>query len=154
MLTGYYGLNPDSIHIPSLNLSASVTSGRMNRDGTLTVPTSGDSAVWYSNSSKPGAIGNAVIAAHFDDLTGPALFFDLQLMMIGDKVIIEGDNGDSFTFEVVSIESYPRTAAPIPQIFGFSTKPQLNLITCHGSFNRKLGTHDERLVVYTKLANP
>lgn len=150
----YSVLTPTSIHIPSLNISATVESAGFNKEGNLATPSSGDVAVWYTNSSKPGAIGNAVIAGHVDDLRGPALFFELQHLLIGDKVIVEGKRNNSVTFEVISIESYPRNSAPISQIFGFSSKPQLNLITCHGVFDRKLGTHEKRLVVYTKLAEP
>ena len=152
MAEGNFGIVPTSIHIPSLNLSAFVESSGLNQDGELPVPLTGESAVWYSNTSKPGAIGNSVIAGHVDDFSGPALFFDLQHLLIGDEIIIEGEGGYTFTFEVVSIESYPRNSAPISHIFGFSSKPQLNLITCHGVFDQKLGTHEERLVVYTTLA--
>ncbi len=122
-----------------------------NQEGDLELPSTSDSAVWYTNTSKPGAIGNAVIAGHVDDLTGPAIFYELHELLIGDHIIVEGENGDSYVFEVAAIESYPRNAAPISEIFGSASEPKLNLITCHGVFNQKLKTHEERLVIYTKL---
>ncbi|WP_158282128.1 class F sortase [Salipaludibacillus keqinensis] len=145
------GFIPTAIHIPSLDISTSVLPSGISNEGEFEVPSTGDTTVWFTNSFKPGANGNAVIAGHVDDFTGPAIFFTLKHASIGDLVIVEGEKNESFTFQVVSIESYPRRSAPIQQIFGYSSKPKLNLITCHGAYNRNKRTHEERLVIYTEL---
>ncbi|MEK1829335.1 class F sortase [Priestia megaterium] len=59
--------------------------------------------------------------------------------------------GTTLTFDVKRIKSYPRDKAPLNEIFGYSNKRNLNLITCTGTFDRAEGTHQERLVVYTEL---
>ncbi len=54
-------------------------------------------------------------------------------------------------FQVTSIESYLTSEAPLDKIFGDTDQSLLKLITCTGKYNRKLGTHEKRLVVYTRL---
>ncbi|MCE7793730.1 class F sortase [Salipaludibacillus sp. CUR1] len=145
------GVTPVLIHIPKFNLSVTVESCSLKKDGSLELPESGDVAGWFTNSSKPGASGNAVIAGHVDDFTGPAAFFPLKNLVAGDEIIVESADSQTLVFQVTDLKAYPRENAPIQQIFGYSSKPRLNLITCHGLFNRDLKTHEERLVIFTDL---
>lgn len=91
------------------------------------------------------------MAGHIDSLTGPAVFYKLDQLKKGDEVVVRDASGNSLTFVVIRSEKYPRKAAPIEEIFGFSYGSRLNLITCTGEFNRKAKTHEERLVVFTEL---
>ncbi|MCR6110239.1 class F sortase [Bacillus sp. A301a_S52] len=145
------GIEPAMIQIPTLGISAEVVTCHMNKDGSLQVPERGDVAGWMTNSPMPGDKGNAVIAGHVDDYTGPAIFFSLKKLVQGDEIVITSAYGSTLTFEVEKIEVYPNHYAPIDTIFGYASTPKLNLITCHGLFDRKRKTHEERLVVYTEL---
>ncbi|UTR14226.1 class F sortase [Salipaludibacillus sp. LMS25] len=148
---GDNGIQPVMIQIPKLGITAEVIPCHLNKDGSMEVPERGELAGWMTNSSMPGAKGNAVIAGHVDDFTGPAVFFTLKNLEQGDDIVIKSEYGSTLTFEVTKIEVYPNNHAPIDTIFGYASRPKLNLVTCHGLFDRKRKTHEERLVVYTEL---
>ena len=145
------GIDPKVIEIPSLDVKATIEEvGRLD-NGQMGVPQDPDQAGWFSPGTKPGGRGNAVIAGHVDSKTGPAVFYELDKMEIGDEVLVHGEDGEIVRFAVVKKIAYPRTDAPVDTIFGFTYGSGLNLITCTGSWNRKAKTHDDRLVVYTEL---
>lgn len=145
------GIEPRTIEIPSLGVKATIEEvGRLD-NGQMGVPKDPDQAGWFSPGTKPGGRGSAVIAGHVDSKTGPAVFYELDKMEIGDEVLIHGEDGKTLRFAVVKKVAYPRTDAPVDTIFGFTYGSGLNLITCTGSWDRKAKTHDDRLVVYTEL---
>lgn len=145
------GIEPTVIEIPSLNVKATIEEvGRLD-NGQMGVPKDPNQAGWFSPGTKPGGRGSAVIAGHVDSKTGPAVFYELDKMKIGDEVFIHGKDGQIARFAVVKKVTYPRTDAPVDEIFGFMYGSGLNLITCTGSWDRKAKTHDDRLVVYTEL---
>lgn len=145
------GIEPKVIEIPSLDVKAPIEEvGRLD-NGQMGVPQDPDQAGWFSPGTKPGGRGSAVIAGHVDSKTGPAIFYELDKMKIGDEVLIHGEDGEMLRFAVVKKVAYPRTDAPVDEIFGFTYGSGLNLITCTGSWDRKAKTHDDRLVVYTEL---
>ncbi|WP_183163962.1 class F sortase [Alteribacter keqinensis] len=144
------GIEPASIEIPSLNITADIESLGLTETGGMDVPDDGKTVGWYNRGAKPGARGNAVLAGHVDDYTGPAVFFDLKDLNVGDEVIVYGKD-EILVFEVKMMESYPYENAPLKQIFGYTNSQRLNLITCTGEFDREQRTHRERLVVYTEL---
>ncbi|GAJ99978.1 class F sortase [Geomicrobium sp. JCM 19055] len=78
-------------------------------------------------------------------------FFDLDELEEGDSILVAGEDGEELEYVVERLESYPFDDSPVDEIFGSSDTKQLNLITCAGIFDRDVGTHDERLVVYTSL---
>ncbi|QKS70108.1 sortase [Paenalkalicoccus suaedae] len=147
------GITPTKIEIPAINVDAVVDGVGLEPDGAMSVPDDGDTVGWFNRGAKPGAQGNSVLAGHVDDLTGPAIFFDLKDLEAGDEIIITGENGDVLTFQVMGKESYPYDDAPIDLVFGGTSSRNLNLITCTGEFDRNVGTHRERLVVFTELVD-
>ena len=144
-------IEPTRLIIPAINVDAEVDGYGINETGGMAVPEDGESVGWYNLGAKPGGMGNAVIAGHVDDYNGPAVFFYLKNLQIGDEVMVEGANGETLTFLVTRLESYPYDDAPLREIFGPSSSQRLNLITCTGTFNRATQTHAERLVVFTEL---
>ena len=144
-------IEPTRLIIPALNVDAEVDGYGLNETGAMAVPEDGETVGWYKLGAKPGGMGNAVIAGHVDDYAGPAVFFHLKNLQIGDEVMVEGANGETLTFLVTRLESYPYDNAPLREIFGPSSERRLNLITCTGTYNRSTQTHAERLVVYTEL---
>lgn len=145
------GIEPQVIEIPSLDVKATIEEvGRLD-NGQMGVPQNPDQAGWFSPGTKPGSRGSAVIAGHVDSKTGPSVFYDLDKMEVGDEVLIHGKDDETLRFVVVKKQAYPRTDAPVEDIFGFTYGSGLNLITCTGTWDRKAKTHDDRLVVYTEL---
>lgn len=145
------GIEPTVIEIPALDVKATIEEVGRLENGQMGVPKDPDQAGWFSPGTKPGGRGSAVIAGHVDSKTGPAVFYELDKMEIGDEVLIHSEDGEIVRFAVVKKVAYPRTDAPVDAIFGFTYGSGLNLITCTGSWDRKAKTHDDRLVVYTEL---
>lgn len=147
------GMVPEQISIPSIGLKAVVQPTGVLDNGEMGVPDDVDEAGWFEPGFKAGAKGHAVLAGHVDSLTGPAIFYELDTMKIGDMIELAGADGRTMTFKVKDISSYETDSAPIEEIFGKSDKRMLNLITCTGDFNRDIGSHEERLVVSAELVS-
>ncbi|MGD6776872.1 MULTISPECIES: class F sortase [Bacillaceae] len=150
MVTAPQGIIPTRLTIPAINVDANINSYGLDESGAMAVPEDGETVAWFEPGTKPGAKGNAVLAAHVDDYTGPAIFFYLKDLEIGDEVLV-ADGDQTLTFVVTGKEAYPYNEAPIRTIFGPSNNQQLNLITCTGLYDRKTNNHQERLVIYTEL---
>lgn len=145
------GIVPASIEIPAIKVNTKIENVGTLSDGRMDVPKNPDNVGWYEPGTLPGAPGNAVLAGHVDDLTSPAVFYDLHKLKKGDKIIVKNQNGDPLTFEVYDQKTFPRLDAPIEDIFGFSYASTLNLITCSGDYDAETTERAERTVIYTKL---
>ncbi|RKP54485.1 class F sortase [Cohnella endophytica] len=141
---------PNTILIPSVNIKSRVDPVGVLRNGQMDVPRSPE-RVGVLRTVKPGQIGNAVIAGHVDNYTGPAVFYGLKKLKPGHPVIISNSAGNYLVFSVVSVEAYNTADAPIARIFGKTDEARLNLITCTGKFDRKKKEHLKRLIVFTRL---
>lgn len=115
------------------------------------VPSNYTDVAWYEGGPTPGTPGNAVIAGHLDSTTGPAVFYRLEDLKPGDEIITTTADGLEFRFVVTASETYDVADAPLERIFGNAIRPQLNLITCDGAFDRSIRQYDKRLVVFTEL---
>ncbi|MDR7071226.1 class F sortase [Fictibacillus barbaricus] len=144
---------PKTIEIPAIHVKAPIEQVGTLKNGQMGVPEDFNAVGWYKDGSMPGERGSAVMAGHVDSKTGPAVFYKLEDLKKGDRIMITDEDDKQLTFEVVRIEAYPRKSAPLDKVFGFSYRKKLNLITCTGNFNRDVGTHEKRLVVYTELVN-
>ncbi|MCF6138602.1 class F sortase [Pseudalkalibacillus berkeleyi] len=145
------GIVPVSIEIPSINVKTKVEHVGTLDDGRMDVPKDADNVGWYKPGTLPGAQGNSVIAGHVDDLTSPAVFYDLHKLKDGDKIIVKGKSGETLTFKVNQSKVYPRQDSPIENIFGYTYRSALNLITCTGDYDPKTTERAERLVVTAEL---
>lgn len=145
------GIKPTTISIPSIKVEANIEDVGLLDNGQMGVPEDFNQVGWFKEGIMPGEQGNAVLAGHVDSKTGPAIFYRLDQLSVGDEVTVQDENGKTLTFVVYDKKSFETETAPVQKIFGFSYRSQLNLITCTGSFNREKGTHEERLVVYTVL---
>ncbi|WNB91379.1 class F sortase [Bacillus sp. NEB1478] len=144
---------PKMIEIPAIHVKATIEQVGTLKNGQMGVPEDFNSVGWYKEGSMPGDRGSAVMAGHVDSKTGPAVFYKLEDLKKGDKILVSDGDGKQLTFEVMRTEAYPRKNAPVDKVFGFTYRKKLNLITCTGNFNRDAGTHEKRLVVYTELVN-
>lgn len=145
------GINPESMSIPVIGIEASVQHLGTTETGEMAVPDNIDEVSWFSPGYKPGQNGRAVIAGHVDGIDGPAIFWDLSKLEPGDEILVEGE-GRKLIYKVHTMESVPLDEADIPKIFGYSSSPELVLITCSGTYDYSRGTREERLVVYASYA--
>ena len=138
---------PVRVRIPAIGVDAPLDGLGLNGDGTLQVPDY-QRAGWYRDGPKPGAVGPAVIAAHVDSTTGPAVFYRLRAVHPGNTVAVDYADGTAVVFEVRSSDSYPKSHFPSELVYRATDTPQLRLITCDGSFDRRARSYRENLVVW------
>ncbi|WLR47771.1 class F sortase [Halobacillus litoralis] len=147
-----YGITPERIHIPSIDVDASIKALGYTPEGGMAVPKTLVDVGWFEPGTMPGSQGNAVIAGHVDGNSGPAVFYDLKDLKPGDEIHVYDDHM-KLTFEVSRMESYPYEDAPIREIFGPTNSRGLNLITCTGAYDKGASTYSERLAVFCVLTD-
>ncbi|CAG7626892.1 class F sortase [Paenibacillus allorhizosphaerae] len=148
----FEGIVPATIEIPAIKLQPSeVIKVGVLPGGEMGVPEDWHTAGWFESGYLPGEPGNAVMSGHVDNREGLGIFFFLKSLQVGDQVVVADETGKKLTFAVKKLEIYLPEEAPLEQIFGESTVPRLNLITCTGTFSAKTLSYDKRLVVYTEL---
>lgn len=146
-------LEPASFSIPSLGLTnIKVESVGLDDENKMDIPRDENNVAWYNLGSKPGELGNAVIAGHYDKKSGaPAVFFDINKLKSGDELIVTDRAGKQLRFKVTEVKSYQLEDFPLDEVFGLGNKPRLNLITCEGQFDTSSRLYSHRLVVYSEL---
>jgi LPXTG-site transpeptidase (sortase) family protein len=136
------------IKAPSIGVDAPIITLGLNAAGIMQDPPDPVSVVWYDFSAQPGYTGNVVLAGHVDYHNyGPAVFWDLRKLTVGDQVQVALQDGSSYTYQVASLAYYDAATAPVGEIVGTTPTETLTLITCGGTFNRRAGDYDKRLVV-------
>lgn len=147
--------NPQNLIISKINLNSAVEIVGQDPDGKMSVPAEGQSVSWYKHGVKPGEIGNAVIAGHYDVGANPipAIFYRLKEVQIGDEINILDDAGKTLTFNVYDIQIVPENQFPLEKVYGSNNIRALNLITCHGKYDPSIKTYNQRLIVYSRLAD-
>lgn len=144
---------PVSIEIPAINVSTRVVPVGQDSEGRMDVPKEINDVAWYRLGPAPGQSGSAVLAGHVDWYTGPAIFFHLKDLKIGDDIYAKDSSGQSWHFKVTQIAEYPDDSFPADAVFNDpAPTPSLNLITCTGKFDRATSNYSKRLVVFSELA--
>jgi len=86
-----------------------------------------------------------------DSTTGPAVFHRLKLLGVGDAVTVDYDDGTAVDFVVRGAERFAKSAFPSERVYGATEVPELRLITCGGSFDRRTQSYRENLVVWATM---
>jgi sortase (surface protein transpeptidase) len=162
---------PIIVEIPSINVSSHLLAVGMTANHAMAAPEGGANSpywsdtFWYRGGSVPGAVGTATIAGHIDDAFGRyAVFGQLSRLVAGDLIFIRNTRtGFTEKFVVTRTHAYTlaqaKTKAVLDLMYG--TGPplgkkaspstdrlaHLSLITCAGTWDTSLATHDQRLVV-------
>jgi LPXTG-site transpeptidase (sortase) family protein len=143
---------PMHISIPQAIVDAPVRPVGLTKSGAMAVPSSPYIAGWYNHGVYPGDVGSAVIAGHSGYSGIHAAFDDLPRLRVGDLVYVSDKKGNSLKFRVLRTKLY-NANAKIDIVFNRTGGHYLNLITCTGTWNSRLGTHSQRLVVFTELVS-
>ena len=125
----------------------------LNPDRTVQVPTNYQQPGWFRLGPSPGEVGSAVILGHVDDLKGPAVFFRLGSLKVGDKVEVSLANGVLAHFKVTTMATYPKTQFPAKQVYASHGYSALQLVTCGGAFDTRTGHYLSNVVAYTTLVS-
>jgi LPXTG-site transpeptidase (sortase) family protein len=147
--SAYQGFSPARIQIPSIGVDAVIEDIGIV-DGVMQTPENAWNVGWYSNLSSPGATGNAVFAAHRDWWgIGPVVFYNLDQVAIGDRVVVVGVDGETATYVVTDVMSIAADA-DFTSVISPHGGDEITLITCSGNFDGS--EYLDRLVVRGELA--
>jgi sortase (surface protein transpeptidase) len=142
---------PVTLSVPAIGLNVSLSQLGLNPDGTVQVPTNYQEPGWYRFGPSPGQLGSAVILGHVDSYLGPAVFFRLGSLDIGDRVDVTLADGVIAQFVVREVAMYLKTQFPTRLVYGPHGYSGLQLVTCGGVFDSQTGHYLSNVVVYTSL---
>ena len=139
---------PTSISIEGVGVGeAPVIDVGVEENGDMEIP-GADSVGWYRFNATPGEAGSAVLAAHISFDGQPGVFRYLDEANVGDRVVVEFDDGTRSEFEIVELAQYDKQELPDERVFAKTGDPVLTLITCGGDFNRSLRSYEDNIVAY------
>ncbi|MFD5480292.1 class F sortase [Streptomyces hawaiiensis] len=138
--------------IPYLRVDAPVMDLGLDRDRRLTAPPDDDPKLvgWYRHGASPGEQGTAVAVGHLDTDSGPAVFAGLTELKRGRIVKARRADGRIAVYTVDKIKSYEKAHFPSQEVYGARGRPELRLITCGGSYDRRKG-YSGNVVVFAHL---
>ena len=143
---------PTRILIPTLDFEAPFSEPLGLEDsGEIEVPDDYVSVGYYKNGPTPGEIGPAVVLGHVDSFKGPAVFYSLGQLEVGDEVNIEREDGSIATFAVTEIERNSQGDFPTEKVYGKLDYAGIRLITCSGVYDKEKLRYSHNLIVYGKL---
>jgi LPXTG-site transpeptidase (sortase) family protein len=120
-------------------------------DGFLAVPEDISKLGWWIGSSPMGATrGTTLIAGHVDSaVAGLGVFAKLKEMGAGDQITVVDGLGNPWKFEVTDTEQVTKSKLP-GELFDTSGDRRLALITCGGSFDSRLRSYEDNLIVWAE----
>lgn len=143
--------DPAKITIPKLDVEANIELVGEDENGRMGTPQDYKNAGWWQYGAKPGEVGSAVIAGHVDTPDGQlGIFYKLDQLEPGDRIIVHDQDGVVHTFEVVFVQIYEDDEFPVDVVFERSDTKRLNLITCSGNFILDEQNYEDRLVVFAE----
>lgn len=139
--------HPVKLVIPKLNIDTKIQEVGITSNGNMAAPNNFSDTGWYKYGTIPGNIGSAVIAGHVNNgIALPAVFSELKTLQEGDDIYITNEDDQLLHFKVVKSDVYDFNAEPV-EVFTEDYGKLIKLITCTGTWVKKYGTHDKRLVV-------
>lgn len=140
---------PVRLRIPTLDLDATFTDPLgLAHNGEIEVPKGYEEVGWYKYGPTPGELGPSVVLGHVDSVAGPAVFYSLGQLALGDEIEIEREDGSIAMFEVTALERYAQDDFPTQLVYGDIDHAGLRLVTCTGTFDRGIQRYSHNLVVY------
>jgi sortase (surface protein transpeptidase) len=106
---------------------------------------------WYEQSVKPGQPGSAFIEGHVHWYTGPAVFWNLHRLQIGDEVDLVHPDGTTSRFQVSRVRQLPFSGNVPDDMLAADGPSRLNLVTCAGTWLKGAHTYSNRLAVTATL---
>nr|WP_218007902.1 class F sortase [Herbidospora sakaeratensis] len=142
--------NPTRVRIPAIKVNSAIIPLKLDKKGKLIAPKRFDVAGWHKSGPEPGEKGVAVIAAHVDSKSGPAVFYRLRELRAGHKITVNRADGSSVTFTVYRVARYPKNNVPNKLVYASGGGAQLRLITCGGTFDRSRRSYRDNIVVFAR----
>lgn len=143
---------PTKITIPKINLDVPFSAPLgLNQSGEVDVPKDYTSVGYYKNGPTPGERGPAVVLGHVDSVKGPAVFFSLGQLEVGDEIVIDRADGTTAIFSVTEMERNQQNDFPTKKVYDNLNYAGLRLITCTGIYSHDTLRYSHNLIVYAKL---
>lgn len=151
--TGMLHVPPVAIDIPAIEVSSSLVDLGLNPDRTLQVPQDYSKAGWFTEGAYPGdtSAPPALIVGHVDDANGPAVFYRLKELEVGDTINVQRSDGSTAVFVVYHAQQYAKNELPTEEIYSKRKDSELVLITCTGDFDSAAGSYLDNYVVTARL---
>ncbi len=132
--------------IPAIGVQTSLPVGTyFNEDGNIEPPF--QTAVMYSQASRPGQTGSTLIVAHVSSKRyGPDVFYNLGRMTPGDEVLIDTPQG-RFTYQVTEVRVQDKPNFPWDELSNIQDRSTVWLVTCGGAFNYDTGHFVSNIIV-------
>jgi hypothetical protein len=145
---------PVKIAIPAIFIEAPVTGLDVDKKGRLGAPPMSrpKEVGWFHNGPSPGEAGTSLIVGHRDTRTGPAIFLNLNALHSGDMVKVTRADRTTAVFTVDEVRKYAKDKFPDNKVYGATRRPELRLMTCGGSFDKKHG-YSANVVVFAHLVS-
>lgn len=138
---------PVSVSIPSIGVERDLIDLGIAATGELEVPEDFADVGWFAGGGRPGGPGPTVIAGHVDSRSGPAVFFRLDELEVGDAVVLQDTSGVVHEYRVTEIATAPKDEFPTAAVFGSTPDDVVRLITCTGPFDSDARSYTDNLVV-------
>ncbi|MGB3258495.1 MAG: class F sortase [Ornithinimicrobium sp.] len=150
---GMLHVEPTNVVIPKIGVISDLVDLGLNPDNSLEVPEDYSKAGWFTGGSYPGDLGGspALIVGHVDNQEGPAVFYALDQLKIGDEILVGRADGSTAVFVIYDGQQFPKDSLPTEEIYGDRKESELVLITCTGEFNPQTGHYLDNYVVRAKL---
>jgi hypothetical protein len=150
---------PKRMIVPKLKIDAPIATFGLNdleKDGSLPAPKRPEEVAWYDYSGRAGEANNAVFAGHVDWQGRAAVFARIKELVNGDQIILVGQNGTRFTYEVLGCDDVechlPLSSRPdVDEFVGFSAFSHLTMITCEGQWDVIKKDYSHRRIVRARL---
>ena len=144
--------NPHRLRIPTVGIDTAFEGSLgIDENQEIAVPESYEEVGWYKHGPTPGELGPSVILGHVDSYSGPAVFWPLQKVSVGDVVYVDRQDGSTATFVVTELEQPNQNDFPTKRVYGDIDHAGLRLITCTGTYDRGIQRYSHNLIVYAKL---
>ena len=143
---------PVRLRVPSAGIDTALEGVDVDAAGALAPPPDDALAGWYRQGPAPGETGPAVLTGHVDGVSGPAAFFGLRDVAVGDPVTVARADGTTVRFTVTRVARYPKVAFPTAAVYAPTPGPELRLITCGGTFDRAARSYRDNVMVYARLS--
>jgi sortase (surface protein transpeptidase) len=140
---------PTGIEVPAIGVTRdSIMKLGFNEDRTLQVPPDAATVGWFSRGAAPGTVGPAVFASHINYAGKKGGFADIGQLAAGDEVRVHRADGTSVVFTVDRVERASKKAFPTAAVYGPTTRPEIRLITCGGTFDASTRNYEDNVIVF------
>ena len=140
---------PVRLQIPTIGVDALIEDALITPDGRMDVPANSVNVAWFALGPKPGDIGSAVVGGHYGiENNIPFVFYNLNKLVVGDKIFVVNDKGQTIAFQVREIKSFDQNADATSVFVSTDGLAHLNLVTCEGVWNKVDDNYPSRLVIF------